>query len=210
MRAMVKFALGIVVASTAGVASAKEPAPSAAPAMDAQAAAQAPPAPQPQELSEREKALIDWRKKLSGSRWEIQTAPSAMSKSKAEQDTLVFESRRFTSDKLSKAGYQSSNYSLSSPTDKSVEWETMQTKEKGDLVIWRGGIQGETIQGFMTKMRKVSGKPDEMEEVSFTGHRAVEAQAEAAAPPAPGVPAEAAAAAPAPEASTNSPSTATP
>ena len=185
MRAMVKVALGIVVASTAGVAWAKEPAPSAAPAMDAPAPAQ-PPAAQPQELSEREKALIDWRKKLSGSRWEIQTTPSAMSKSKAEQDTLSFESRHFTSDKLSKAGYEASNYSLSSPTDKSVEWETMQTKEKGDLVIWRGGIQGETIQGFMTKMRKVSGKPDEMEEVSFTGHRAVEPEAsETTAPDAP-------------------------
>ena len=138
-----------------------EPAPTVQPAPAAQA-----PAPAPVE-SPREKALKEWRAKLNGTNWALELKPSGGGNKKPLQDTLTFQDRQILSKLLSKDGYLGSNYTLTVQEDGSAIWETMQTKESGGVVFWRAEIQGDAMQGVLSK------QPAEgaTEEFSFIGHR---------------------------------------
>jgi hypothetical protein len=126
------------------------------------------------ELSEREKALQDWRAKLAGTRWELKMTSTGGSGGQPETDVLEFGQTTLGSDNLLKTGFpHSDNYALYSPTDQSVAWEAMQVKEeKGthDMAIWRGEVTGETMQGTLVKQRK-RGDKETTEQLSFTGRQ---------------------------------------
>ena len=140
-----------------------------------------------EEALEREKVLRDWRAKLAGTRWELQLTPSGAG-GEAKTDVLSLTQRTIESENLSEAGYPNAdNYSLYSPTEQSISWETMQSMEdkKGQhTAIWRGEVTGETMQGTLFT-RTQRGEKETTEQFSFTGHKLVQT------PPAP---------APAPEA----------
>ena len=128
-----------------------------------------------EEALEREKVLRDWRAKLAGSRWELQLTPSGAGGA-AKTDVLSLTQRTIGSENLSKAGYpDADNYSLYSPTEQSVSWETMQTmEEKGAnyMAIWRGEVTGDTMQGTLFT-RKQRGDKETTEQFAFTGHKLV-------------------------------------
>lgn len=92
------------------------------------------------------------RAKLDGTSWALEVTPlSGTGKVKEHKDTVSFTARQVTSEKLSKAGYPSSNYSITIGDDDIAVWETMQTKEETGVVFWRGELRGSTMQGVLSK-----------------------------------------------------------
>lgn len=109
------------------------------------------------------KAIEELRAKLSGTTWSLDLTPQAGGKAIA--DTLAFADRQVTSTVLTQDGYGASNITLTRQGG-TVLWETMQSKEVGDpVVFWRGEINGDRMSGVMTK-RQPDGKT---QSYSFTG-----------------------------------------
>ena len=132
-------------------------------ATEAQPAA---PAAAPVKLPSREEEV---RATLDGTTWPLDVTPlSVGGKVKGYKDTVTFTARQVTSDKLSKGGYPSSNYSLTIGDDGVPVWETMQTKEAAGVVFWRGELHGSAMRGVVSK------HPTEgaAEDFSFVGQEA--------------------------------------
>lgn len=123
------------------------------------------------------------RAQLDGTQWAIQLTPTSGSKeAKPKEDSVSFTAKQVTSDFLSKAGYPSSNYSLSIGDDGRGVWETMQTKEGEGVAFWRGELEGTRMFGVLSK-HPLEGDP---EDYSFSGQLTTE---KAIAIPAPAKPA---------------------
>lgn len=149
-------------------------------AEDPKGAKAAPPAAPPaaqtgglsREVIEREKAIKEWRTKLSGTKWELEVVVSGNALPKVvEADVLTFDRSTVGSDTLRKAGFEDASYALYPPTEQSVEWEAMQRREeKGseELAIWRGEVMKDTIRGTLTRQRK-KGDKETTENFSFAG-----------------------------------------
>jgi hypothetical protein len=93
------------------------------------------------------------RAALNGTRWAITWTSTAGGEAAAKpaKDTISFEERQVSSERLVKAGYPSSNYSLTIAGDGMTIWETMQTKEGEGVAFWRGEVQGDTMRGVLSK-----------------------------------------------------------
>jgi hypothetical protein len=87
---------------------------------------------------------------LQAGPWTIEMT-SLGATSKPVTDTLTFEQRKMTSKRLGSEGYPSSNISLNIGDDGVPVWETMQTKEGGGVVFWRGELHGSTMRGIISK-----------------------------------------------------------
>ena len=159
------------------VALAAEP---VAPKTEAQAEA---PMPAPtEEKSETEKAREQARAKLEGTAWHLELKPLGGA-GKGQKDTLTFKGRQVTSERLTKAGYGSSNYSLTVGDDLSVVWETMQTKEGAGPAFWRGELAGDLMRGTLSQQTLDGPATDFSFSGALTG--AMEVSAPVPAPPAP-------------------------
>jgi hypothetical protein len=90
------------------------------------------------------------RARLDGTSWTLVLKPMEEGQ-KTQKDTLTFQGREVTSQRLTKAGYNSSNYSVNIGGDGVAVWETMQTKEGEGVAFWRGELQGETMQGVLSQ-----------------------------------------------------------
>ena len=89
------------------------------------------------------------RAKLNGTTWALELRPLEGG-GKPVKDTLTFTTTQVTSERLGKAGFASSNYSVNVKDDLSVSWETMQAKE-GEHAFWRGEIEGELMRGVLSQ-----------------------------------------------------------
>jgi len=106
---------------------------------------------------------------LHGTRWAIEMTPlSASGKAKAHKDTVEFGAGTVASDRLTKAGYLQSNYTLTIGGDGVPVWETMQTKEGEGVAFWRGELHGSAVRGVLSK-HPLDGPA---EDFSFTGNEA--------------------------------------
>ena len=150
-------------------------------------------APLSKEVIEREKAIVKWREKLKGSKWNIEVTVSGNAPVVVvEPDVLSFNRKTMSSETLGKSGYPSATYSLYPPTETSVEWEAMHSHEdKGvaETSIWRGEFRDKTVQGTLSRSRK-KGDKETMDSFPFKGTLV---EAAPPAPVAPPVPAESAA-----------------
>ena len=90
------------------------------------------------------------RAALNGTSWDVQIAPLS-GEGKPSKDTLSFADGQVTSANLSKAGYPSTNYSLTLREDGTASWETMQSQEGKGIVFWRGEVGGPSMRGVMSK-----------------------------------------------------------
>ena len=109
------------------------------------------------------------RATLEGTTWPLEVTPLLSGgKTKGYKDTVTFTARQVISEKLSKGGYPSSNYSLTIGDDGVPVWETMQTKEAAGVVFWRGELHGSAMRGVVSK------HPTEgaAEDFSFVGQEA--------------------------------------
>ena len=106
------------------------------------------------------------RAQLDGTRWMLELTPlSGAEKVKAQKDTVTFDAKQVSSERLSKTGYPPSNYTLTIGDDGVPVWETMQTKEGEGVAFWRGEFHGTTMRGVLSK-HPVKGVA---EDFSFTG-----------------------------------------
>ena len=138
---------GVVLAAEAPSADVKGAAeqPSAPPAVQA--------APAPAVAKSPEERLRDeMRTRLNGTAWSLDLRPmGGESGEKPQKDSMTFDERQVTSERLGKAGYGSSNYSLNITDEQKVIWETMQSKEGEGLVFWRGELRGEGMRGVLSE-----------------------------------------------------------
>ncbi len=103
-----------------------------------------------QDQTEVEKLREEVRGKLNGTSWTLELRLLNSDK-KPLQDTVSFSGRTVTSKRLSKAGYPTSNYSLTIGENGLIVWETMQTKEGEGLAFWRGEFSEATMRGVLSQ-----------------------------------------------------------
>lgn len=107
------------------------------------------------------------RAALNGTSWEVQVTPLGGA-GKPSKDTLSFADGQVSSASLTKAGYPSTNYSLTLREDGTASWETMQGLEGKGIVFWRGELGGPSMRGIMSK-RPAEGPT---EDYAFSGPEA--------------------------------------
>ena len=111
------------------------------------------------------------RARLNGTSWSLElimVSGSEKEKGKIQKDTVTFGTQTISSDRLTKAGFPTSNYSLTVGDDGVAVWETMQTHSNGKgVAFWRGEIHGDAMEGVLSKQPTGGGA----EEFSFTGHQ---------------------------------------
>lgn len=112
------------------------------------------------------------RARLNGTNWSldlVRISGSDKEKGKNEKDTVTFGTRTVSSDRLSKAGFPTSNYSVNVGDDGALlVWETMQAHGEGKgVAFWRGEIRGDNMEGILSKQPTGSAP----EEFSFTGRQ---------------------------------------
>ena len=141
------------------------PAPQAPPTPSEPAAPPAVAPPPTKPISQNDEV----RARLTGTSWSLELVSlSQNEKGKIQKDTVTFEAHTVSSDRLSKAGFPTSNYSLNIGEDGVAVWETMQAHSEGKgVAFWRGEIHGDTMEGVLSN-QPTGGSP---EEFSFTGHQ---------------------------------------
>ncbi len=155
--------LGVCLSVPAWALGAEEPV--AAPEAAAPAAAEAPaqePVPAPKAKSPEEQV----RAQLAGTTWNVELTTIVGEKTKTQKDSLTFDDKQLKSERLTKAGYPTSNYTLTVGEDGVPVWETMQTKEGEGVAFWRGELRGSIMRGVLSK-HPVEGAP---EDYTFSGH----------------------------------------
>ena len=109
-------------------------------------------------IQAEEKERIEMRKRvaekktdLNGTRWEV-TLRSTDPKAKDQQDKFIFQDGQFRSENLSKRGFPSTNYTITTAEDgsESAVWETMQTAQEG-VVFVRGEWVKASMQGNISE-----------------------------------------------------------
>ncbi len=166
----VPLVFGLVIATGPGAAWAVTEAPASEPALAVEAVAEEPgpaaalPAPSapPAKAPPSQEDLV--RAQIDGTRWLLEFTPMAAD-GKAYKDTVRFDARRTGAERLVKQGFPETNYTLTLGDDGVAVWETMQSREEGGLVFWRGEFHGQTMRGILSK------HPAEgpAEDYSFTG-----------------------------------------
>lgn len=123
------------------------------------------------------------RAQLDGTQWSLQLNPSSGAKDvKPQKDTISFTKRQVSSAFLTKAGYPTSNYSLTLGNDGRAVWETMQTKEGEGVTFWRGEIEGAVMHGVLSK-HPLEGNPEDYSIVGqIVGDKKIDIPAFAQAP----------------------------
>jgi len=157
------LALGVCLSVPAWALGAEEP--MAAPEAAAPAAADAPaqePAPEPPKAKSPEDQV---RAQIAGTTWDVELTTIVGEKTKTQKDSLTFDEKQVKSDRLTKAGYPTSNYTLTVGEDGVPVWETMQTKEGEGVAFWRGELRGSTMRGVLSK-HPTEGAP---EDYTFSG-----------------------------------------
>ena len=92
------------------------------------------------------------RARINGSRWALELTPiGGEENAKVHQDHVTFDAKHVSSERLSKAGYGPSNYTLTIGEDGALVWETMQTKEGEGVAFWRGEFQDTAMRGVLSK-----------------------------------------------------------
>lgn len=117
--------------------------------------------------AKREKLKAEFRARLDGTSWALELRRVGGGK-KSLKDTLTFQGGTVTSQRLSKAGYTTSNVSLIVDSDDMVIWQTMQMKEGKGRVFWRGQLQDENEMDGLMNQQPQEGQ---QEEFVFTASR---------------------------------------
>lgn len=90
------------------------------------------------------------RQVLAGRDWLIYLNDIEGKKGVTDVDVLTFSEGKFVSKSLSNKGYPASNFTIAVLSGGTVEWESSQVNESGDISFWKGQLQGETIRGVLS------------------------------------------------------------
>ncbi len=115
-----------------------------------EATAPKPSAADEKKLAEKRKLIAEKQKDLNGSRWEV-LVQSRDKKEKDEKDVLTFQDDQIQSERLSKRGFGSTNYTISVPGGEGAGvWESMKTGSDG-VVFMRGEWSKEAMSGSVNE-----------------------------------------------------------
>ena len=131
------------------------------------AAQQTPPAASPADQASSAQLVQQWQQRLDGSQWNLRLVPLSESAGKGSTDTIRFAGRQLTSERLAKEGYTGSNYTMRMDGPDTAIWETMQSREGGGVVFWRGEVHGDQMTGVISK--RIEQEPTK--DFSFAGNR---------------------------------------
>ncbi len=116
---------------------------------------------------EAEKRAIE---ALNGTQWTIELSPmSGEQPKRPATDTVRFEGKKVASEKLSKEGFPSTNFTVTLGGDGVTVWETMQTAQDSSVAFWRGELHGEAMRGILSR-HLASGKTEDW---AFSGKLAM-------------------------------------
>lgn len=110
------------------------------------------------------------RASLSNTEWDIVITPRSGEDKKPIEDRLRFIGRQVFSLGFRAEGYPPTNYSLRVKPNGTIVWETMQKKEGGGMLFWRGTWTVEKMTGTLSK-RGADGQNQEFSFVSEGGKR---------------------------------------
>ncbi|MFH0985983.1 MAG: hypothetical protein V1882_10720 [Candidatus Omnitrophota bacterium] len=65
------------------------------------------------------------------------------------KDKIRFNGKSFESYYFSSQGFSPSNYTVKVRENGAITWETMQRNPKGELISWRGDLEGGRMEGVM-------------------------------------------------------------
>lgn len=66
------------------------------------------------------------------------------------KDKIRFNGKSFESYYFSSQGFSPSNYTVSVRKNGAITWETMQRNPKGEVISWRGDLEGDQMAGIMS------------------------------------------------------------
>lgn len=112
----------------------------------------------------RREAEANAKETLAAKEWTVYLTATGAKKAKAETDILTFSEDKLSSKNLSSNGYPISNITVTVQENGTIIWETMQTKENGDMAFWRGELEGEAMRGVLS-LQPVKGS---VQDFSFT------------------------------------------
>ena len=119
---------------------------------------------------------------LNNTDWTIELKAMGAGKGKGENDTLHFTDGKISSANLTKAGYNTTNFTLRMLEDnETLTWETMQTSEKDGVAFWRGDIGPDGVMRGVLSKRDLKNNTKDFNFVS-TGSKKVAPPAPPAAP----------------------------
>ena len=94
------------------------------------------------------------KKDLNGTSWNVEIKSQSGKGAIEGADELVFQNGRFTSKKMTKKGYTSTNYTITPSETGPSTWETMQTSADDGVIFWRGEWQKDTMSGVINRQIK--------------------------------------------------------
>lgn len=110
--------------------------------------------------SARREAEANAKETLAAKEWTIYLTAAGAKKAKSETDVLTFSEGKLTSKNLSSKGYPTSNITVTVQDNGTIIWETMQTKENGDMAFWRGELEGQIMRGVLSLQSEKGGAQD--------------------------------------------------
>lgn len=111
-------------------------------------------------VTDRREAEARAKETLAAKKWTIYLTIIGAKKAKSETDVLTFAEGKLTSKNLSSKGYPTSNITVTVQDNGTIIWETMQTKENGDMAFWRGELEGEIMRGVLSLQSVKGGAQD--------------------------------------------------
>jgi len=108
------------------------------------------------DISEEDKTIdkkfVDYDEKpvslkyLEGTIWEVEIK---VSNKETVNDKLIFNNKKFSSQKFNEKGFSPTNYSVRYKDNGIMVWETIQTDQKGETISWYGEFDGNVIKGIL-------------------------------------------------------------
>ncbi len=109
-----------------------------------------------EKMEEQRKMVEEKKKDLNGTSWPIDIKSSSGKGALSGSDQLVFQDGKFTSKKMSKKGYPSTNYTITPSENGPSVWETMQTSAGDGVSFWRGEWTKDSMTGVINRQVKDS------------------------------------------------------
>jgi len=108
-----------------------------------------------------------FKKPIEGTIWEVEIYTVTQDgTTKPIKDKIRFNGKEFESYYFSSQGFSPSNYTVNVRDNGAITWETMQRNPKGEVISWRGDLEGGRMEGVMNY--QVSGK--NTQNFSFLGN----------------------------------------
>lgn len=93
---------------------------------------------------------ITFKEPIAGTVWEVEIFTANQDgTTQPIKDKIWFNGKSFASHYFSSQGFRPSNYTVKVRENGAISWETMQRNPKGEVISWRGDLEGNRMAGVM-------------------------------------------------------------